>query len=215
MMEKIFAIGDIHGCLNKLEELMGKIPADRDGELLVFLGDYIDRGRDSREVVDFVISLNENFRSIVYLMGNHERMFLNFLEGLEEELYLYNGGRCTLRDYGIAITDSPAERKKKIPAAHMHFYQSLLPYYETEDYLFVHAGLLPGVELGKQKIDDLVWVRRDFIDSTDDFGKTVVFGHTPVKSPLIAKNKIGIDTGAVYGGQLTCVELPALKIYQV
>ena len=214
-MNKIFAIGDIHGCLDKLEELIGKIPAEPQKDQLVFLGDYIDRGKYSRDAVDFVISLKNIFRNIVYLMGNHERMFLNYLDGIEEELYLANGGRYTLQDYGIAGTDSPVERKKKIPGEHIRFYNSLLPYYESEKYLFVHAGLIPGLEPAKQKIDDLVWVRREFIDSPEDFGKIVVFGHTPVKRPLITNNKIGIDTGAVYGGQLTCVELPAVNIYQV
>ncbi len=213
-MEKIFAIGDIHGCLNKIEELIGKIPADRDEDLLVFLGDYIDRGQDSREVVDFVISLKKAFQTVICLMGNHERMFLNFLDGREEEMYLYNGGKCTLRNYGIDAIDSPEERKNKIPSEHMSFYQSLLPYYETKDYLFVHAGLMPGIEPGKQKSDDLVWVRHEFIDTDYDFGKIIVFGHTPAGRPLMGKNKIGIDTGAVYGGKLTCVELPVLKFYQ-
>lgn len=213
-MEKIFAIGDIHGCLNKLEELIGKIPADRGRDMLVFLGDYIDRGQDSRKVVDYAISLKKIFQTVIYLMGNHELMFLNFLDGLEEEMYLYNGGKYTLRDYGIDVTDSPAERKNNIPSEHTRFYQSLLPYYETEEYLFVHAGLMPGIEVTKQKIDDLVWVRREFIDTDYDFGKIIVFGHTPAGRPLMEKNKIGIDTGAVYGGKLTCVELPALKFYQ-
>ncbi len=213
-MNKIFAIGDIHGCLDKLEELIGKIPVDYQKDQLVFLGDYIDRGKDSREVVDFVISLKNKFSNIVYLMGNHEFMFLNFLDGAEEELYLANGGRYTLQDYDIVFADSPEERIKKVPARHLQFYQSLLPYYETEHYLFVHAGLMPGLEPAEQKIDDLVWVRREFIDSFYDFGKTVVFGHTRFGRPLIEKNKIGIDTGAVYGAQLTCIELPAKIIYQ-
>jgi len=213
-MNKIFAIGDIHGCLDKLEELIGKIPADPRKDRLVFLGDYIDRGTQSREVVDYVITLKHTYKNIIYLMGNHELMFLNYLEGIDEELYLANGGRQTLCDYGIAGTDSPDERKKKIPVKHLQFYQSLFPYYETENYLFVHAGLIPGLEPAKQKIDDLVWVRGDFIDSSDDFGKIVVFGHTRFGRPLIEKNKIGIDTGAVYGAQLTCIELPAKIIYQ-
>jgi serine/threonine protein phosphatase 1 len=213
-MQKIFAIGDIHGCLDKLEELIEKIPADSQKDQLVFLGDYIDRGKYSREVVDYVINLKNNFQNLIFLLGNHERMFLNYLEGIDEELYLYNGGRVTLLSYGIKSTDLPQERKKKIPAEHLSFFQSLMSYYETPDYLFVHAGLMPGIELDKQKIDDLVWVRWDFIDSSDDFGKIVVFGHTPARAPSIAKNKIGIDTGAVYGGKLTCLELPAIKFYQ-
>jgi len=213
-MQKIFAIGDIHGCLDKLEELIEKISADHQKDQLVFLGDYIDRGKYSREVVDYVINLKNDFQNLISLLGNHERMFLNYLEGIDEELYLYNGGRVTLLDYGIKSTDLPQERKKKIPGEHLRFFQSLLPYYATPDYLFVHAGLMPGIELDKQKIDDLVWVRWDFIDSSDDFGKIVIFGHTPARAPLIAKNKIGIDTGAVYGGKLTCLELPAIKFYQ-
>jgi len=213
-MNKIFAISDIHGCLDKLEELIGKIPADPQKDQLVFLGDYIDRGKYSRKVADYVISLKKIFQNIVYLMGNHELMFLHYLEGIDEELYLANGGRHTLLDYDIAGTDAPEERKNKIPVKHLQFYQSLFPYYETENYLFVHAGLIPGLEPSKQKIDDLVWVRRDFIDSADDFGKIVVFGHTPFGRPLIEKNKIGIDTGAVYGAQLTCIELPDKIIYQ-
>jgi serine/threonine protein phosphatase 1 len=213
-MNKIFAIGDIHGCLDKLEELIRKIPADPQKDQLIFLGDYIDRGKYSREVVDFVISLKNKFQNIIYLMGNHEFMFLNFLDGAEEELYLANGGRYTLLDYGIVFADSPEERKKKVPARHLQFYQSLLPYYETEHYLFVHAGLMPGLEPAKQKIDDLVWLRGDFVYSSYDFGKIVVFGHTRFGRPLIEKNKIGIDTGAVYGAKLTCVELPDKIIHQ-
>jgi len=95
-MNKIFAIGDIHGCLDKLEELIGKIPADPRKDRLVFLGDYIDRGTQSREVVDYVINLKHTYKNIFYLMGNHELMFLNYLEGIDEELYLANGGRYTL-----------------------------------------------------------------------------------------------------------------------
>jgi len=214
-MEKIFAIGDIHGCLDKLQELIEKIPADPRKDRLVFLGDYIDRGPCSREVVDFLIALGNRFSRCVFLLGNHEHMFLRYLDGVDEAVYLYNGGETTLRGYGIGSMESPPERKKKIPDNHLRFFQALLPHYETADYLFVHAGLMPGIELGKQKIEDLVWVRREFIDAPDDFGKIVVFGHTPFRRPLMEKNKIGIDTGAVYGAKLTCVALPDKIIYQV
>lgn len=121
----------------------------------------------------------------------------------------------TLNDYGISRLDTPRKRKAKIPADHLRFFESLLSYYETDQYIFVHAGLLPGLPLVAQSADDLQWIRREFIDSDYDFGKRVVFGHTPFSAPLVAVNKIGIDTGAVYGGKLTCVELPALKFYQV
>ena len=109
-----------------------------------------------------------------------------------------------------------AEGKKiNVPENHLEFFKSLLPYYETEDYIFVHAGLRPGISLEKQNIDDLTWIRYEFIRSTYDFGKIVVFGHTSLPETLIQPNKIGIDTGAVYGGYLTCVVLPETKIIQV
>lgn len=211
---KIFAIGDIHGCLDQLQRLRRKIPADPARDTLVLIGDYIDRGSQSRGVVDYVLGLRGAYAKLVCLCGNHESMLLNYLEGEEEELYLQNGGGATLRDYGIFLSDSPRVRKEKIPAEHLRFFESLPPYYETDQYLFVHAGLRPGVPVACQSAWDLQWIRREFIDSKGDFGKRVVFGHTHFSAPLVAENKIGIDTGAVYGGRLTCVELPALKFYQ-
>jgi len=214
-MNKIFAIGDIHGCLKKLEDLMALIAANPKRDKLVFIGDYIDRGNFSREVVNYIIGTKSKFKNVVCLLGNHEQMFLNYLEGMEEDLYLYNGGKYTLSDYDIQSSDPPDERKKKIPEAHLLFYRSLLPYHQTKDYIFAHAGLIPGVPLKKQATQDLLWVRYEFIDSDYNFNRRVIFGHTPMSNPLIMENKIGIDTGAVYGGKLTCLELPEVKIYQV
>jgi serine/threonine protein phosphatase 1 len=214
-MNKIFAIGDIHGCVQKLRELIGLIAANREKDTLVFIGDYIDRGNSNREAVDYVLQLKKEFKNNICLLGNHEQMFLNYLEGMDEETYLYNGGQSTLSDYGINLSDTTDERKEKVPEEHLLFYQSLLSYYQTKDYIFVHAGLIPKISIDKQTIDDLLWVRHKFIDSDYDFGRRVVFGHTPLSRPLIMENKIGIDTGAVYGGKLTCLELPALNIYQV
>lgn len=214
-MNKIFAIGDIHGCAQKLGELIGLIAANREKDTLIFIGDYIDRGSSNRDVVDYVLQLKKEFKNVVCLLGNHEQMLLSYLEGEDEEMYLYNGGKHTLSDYGITFSDTTGERKGKIPRAHLLFFQSLLPYHQTKDYIFVHAGLIPGISLDKQTIDDLIWVRYEFIDSNYDFGRQVIFGHTPMINPLIMENKIGIDTGAVYGGKLTCVELPEVKIYQV
>lgn len=214
-MNKMFAIGDIHGCLDQLRRLIRDIPADPAGDTMVFIGDYIDRGRESRGVVDYVLGLRGAYAKLVCLCGNHESMLLNYLEGVEEELYLQNGGGATLRAYGISLSDSPRVRKEKIPAEHMSFFESLLPYYETDQYLFVHAGLRPGIPLARQSVQDMQWIRQAFIDSGYDFGKRVVFGHTHFSAPLVAENKIGIDTGAVYGGRLTCAELPTLKFYQV
>jgi serine/threonine protein phosphatase 1 len=214
-MNKIFAIGDIHGCLNPLRALIKSLTADRQNDTLLFIGDYIDRGSSSPEVVDYVIGLSEEFRKVVYLLGNHEKMLLRYLDGIEKEMYLFNGGAATLLAYGLPCTAAPPDVKAKIPVDHLHFFRSLLPYYETEDYIFVHAGLAPGLALSEQSVHDLLWVRQDFIDSDYDFGKRVIFGHTPLAQPLIMPNKIGIDTGAVYGGRLTCLELPVLKIHQV
>lgn len=213
-MNKIFAIGDIHGCLEKLRELMDKTGIDYTRDTLVFIGDYIDRGSFSKEVVDYILRLRSKYENIICLLGNHEQMFLRYLEGIDEDLYLSNGGVNTLRSYEILLSDNAEKRKSKIPAAHRQFFESLSLYYETDEYIFVHAGLRPGLPLSDQEPHDLLWIRYEFMESGQNFGKTVVFGHTPLMSPLIDKNKIGIDTGAVYGGKLTCVELPQVKIYQ-
>ena len=214
-MNKIFAIGDIHGCLGKLQSLIQNINADPEKDTIVFIGDYIDRGSAPREVVDYVIKLKAEYKNVVCLLGNHEYMFLRYLDGLDEEMYLCNGGSATLLAYAISLSETPRKRKAKIPREHLKFFESLLPHYETDNYIFVHAGLKPGLILSQQTIHNLLWVRHEFIDTDYDFGKMIVFGHTHLSYPLIMPNKIGIDTGAVYGGKLTCVEFPAVKIYQV
>lgn len=214
-MNKIFAIGDIHGCFDKLQRLILEIKADPANDTLVFIGDYIDRVDGGRDVVDYILKLKKTFQNVICLRGNHESMLLRFLDGVEDDIYLANGGFATLKAYGISRSDAPKVRKKKIPPDHLKFFKSLLPYYETDQFIFVHAGLIPGRELNEQSLYDMQWIRQTFIDSDDDFGKQVVFGHTHFSEPLVEDNKIGIDTGAVYGGRLTCVELPALKFYQV
>ncbi|HNZ10608.1 MAG TPA: metallophosphoesterase family protein [Smithellaceae bacterium] len=214
-MNKIFAIGDIHGCFDKLQRLILEIKADPANDTLVFIGDYIDRVDGGRDVVDYILKLKKTFQNVICLRGNHESMLLRFLDGVEDDIYLANGGFATLKAYGISRSDTPKVRKKKIPPDHLKFFKSLLPYYETDQFIFVHAGLIPGRELNEQSLYDMQWIRQTFIDSDDDFGKQVVFGHTHFSEPLVEDNKIGIDTGAVYGGRLTCVELPALKFYQV
>jgi serine/threonine protein phosphatase 1 len=214
MKGRLLAIGDIHGCNRKLKQLLDRIKIDPHADSLVFIGDYLDRGPEVRGVVDTLCDLKEDCRNVICLRGNHEDMFLNYyLEGQDEELFLYNGGLSTLSSYGLTLTDARAGAG--FPENHLRFFTSLPLFYETQEYLFVHAGLRPGRPLAAQSPDDLLWIRREFIDSEYDFGKTVVFGHTPLYEPLIEKNKIGIDTGAVYGGSLTCIELPSLKIYQV
>jgi len=209
--EKFFAIGDIHGNLSHLERLMEEIKPvlDPQQDTLVFLGDYIDRGPDSKGVVDFILQLREDLPQVVCLKGNHEAMFLDWvLKGENYDLYLYNGGGSTIRSYS-------QEGEFKLPQAHLDFFDSLLLYYETEHYIFVHAGLRGGIPLAEQNPHDLIWIRDEFILSPHDFGKIVIFGHTPLQRVFKAPNKIGIDTGAVYGGTLTCLELPAQRFYSV
>ena len=198
-----YVVGDIHACLKPLQRLLAKIDPEPDEEV-VFIGDYIDRGPHAREVVDYLLSLP--FRS-VFLMGNHEQMLLDFLAGQNEELFLLNGGSATMRSYG---GDSD-----NIPAAHLHFFRKLLPTYETPDYLFVHAGIRPMVPLEQQDPKDLIWIRQEFYQFVGKFPKPVVFGHTPLKQVMLADDRIGVDTGCVYGGKLTCVKLPQREVIQV
>jgi serine/threonine protein phosphatase 1 len=211
-MERIFAIGDIHGCFDKLIALMDLIDADLERDTLVFIGDYIDRGNRSQEVVDYLIDLSGRAGNVVFLKGNHELMLEQYLNGTNPFGFLANGGLATLDSY--AIEGSP-DQSNSIPAAHLAFFSNLRLYYETDQYIFVHAGLKPDVPLKEQNEWDMLWIREEFIYSDFDFGKRVIFGHTPFQKPVVFDNKIGIDTGAVYGNKLTCVELPAEKFYSV
>ncbi len=207
-MGKIFAVGDIHGCDLQLQELMKKLEIDYHEDTLVFVGDYIDRGDGSYNVVDYLAKLRKQHDNIVFLKGNHEEMLFNYLSGQDEITFLFNGGDKTLKQY----TDENGDLA--IPQDHLDFFNCLQLYYETDDYIFVHAGLRDGVPLEQQKPDDLLWIRKSFINSDYDFGKTVIFGHTPFPEIMIQDNKIGIDTGAVYGYMLTCVELPDMVFHQ-
>jgi serine/threonine protein phosphatase 1 len=208
--KRIFAIGDIHGYIGKLRELMDKIQPDPEQDQLVFLGDYIDRGPNAREVIDYILQIKKRFPNSVFLIGNHEFMFLEYLTYRKDPwTFLLNGGVETVHSYELT-GDNPEDR---MPADHLAFLNGLRPYYETDDYIFVHAGLRDGVPLQEQTLDDLLWIRREFINSTHDYGKLVIFGHTPFPKPLVQPNKIGIDTGAGYGGMLTCIELPSRIFY--
>jgi serine/threonine protein phosphatase 1 len=208
MSADIYAIGDIHGHLDALERLMEQIKPDLEKDQLVFMGDYIDRGPNSKGVVDYVLRLKNSAPpdKVICLKGNHEAMLLNFLQGQEVELFMFNGGLSTIRDYWGR--DWERLEKLVLPPDHQRFHQELRLYYETPDYIFVHGGLRPGAPLEEQGEEDLLWIRGDFIASMDDFGRKVIFGHTPFRQPLMLPNKIGIDTGAAYGNVLTCLKLP-------
>jgi serine/threonine protein phosphatase 1 len=209
-MDRIYAIGDIHGCHDRLLALMERIDIDWATDTLVFLGDYLDRGPRSFEVIDFLIDLKARHPRTVFLKGNHEAMFLDFLKGRETLAYIYNGGQQTLDSY---FRHNHQGHQLSIPKEHLDFLNSLVLCHVTEAYIFVHAGLRVGVPVEKQAEEDLLWIREPFIESRHDFGKTVVFGHTPLPEPLVTPEKIGIDTGAVYGRQLTCVRLPDMTFF--
>ncbi len=205
-MRNIFAIGDIHGCYDRLLILIDKIDIDFKQDTLVFLGDYIDRGPDSFEVIEYLIDLKENYPNIIFLKGNHEELLEKYISGPDRLTYLVNGGHTTVKSY-------MKHNSEIIPESHLEFFKSLRLFYETEDYIFVHAGLRDKIPLYMQKSDDLLWIRGNFIQSDYYFGKRVIFGHTPFPEPLVHQDKIGIDTGAVYGNKLTCVKLPEIKFY--
>ncbi len=208
--QRIFAVGDIHGCYEKLCALMDKIPIDMARDQLLFIGDYIDRGRSSIEVLDYLIDLENRSPGIIFLRGNHEDMLQKYLDGSDRFTYLLNSGQQTLDAY---LNNRDTSEDYPVPSAHLEFLSALRLYYQTEDYIFVHAGLRDNVSLESQKETDLLWIRDEFIYSDYDFGKRVIFGHTPFKEPLVQTNKIGIDTGAVYGNRLTCVQLPEMEFF--
>ena len=210
--ENTFIIGDIHGCLDLLKRLMDKIPWNCQKDRLIFLGDYLDRGDDPKGVIDYLIDISHTSDRVQCIMGNHESVFLDFLNGADMWTFLSNGGGTTLRSYRGLRTGEDAHI---IPAEHVTFLRSLKPWIELEDYYVVHAGFQPGVDVRSQSFQDLIWIREPFLFSEYDFGKPVIFGHTPFSEPFIMDNKIGLDTGAVFGNKLTCLELPARRFYSV
>jgi serine/threonine protein phosphatase 1 len=213
---KIFAIGDIHGKIYKLRRLVDRLYMD-DTSLLIFLGDYIDRGGHSFEVIEYLIELSKRYNCI-FVKGNHEEMFMDFMSGINETMFTGNGGHKTIESYekhGYDINLYTYYIDRELPKSHIKFYQGLKNYYQTEDYIFIHAGLLDDLPLEKQPVETLLWERYDFINSDFDWGKKVIFGHTPNKEILKMHNKICIDTGAYYeDGKLTCIILPEESFVQ-
>lgn len=205
----LFAIGDIHGCLLSLEGLLAKLPVAWGVDYLVFLGDYIDRGPDSRKVLELIRELKETYPERVFpLKGNHEWLFERYLKGLDVEVFLYNGGSATLRNY-------LEEGVLKIPQEDITFLQGLPLYLETSTYIFVHAGLHPEKPLALQTEEDLLWIRQRFYHFKGRFPKKVIFGHTPFPEVFLLEDRIGLDTGCVYGGRLSAIRLPEEEIFQI
>lgn len=219
----VYAVGDVHGRLDLLEQLLDLIDGDAeasgtDRRTLVFLGDYVDRGPNSRGVVERLIGDLPRGFDAHFLKGNHEAILLDFLaEPWRLDHWLQNGGEETMRSYGVdteglaSLDASPATWRdafaQALPEAHLRFFRNLLLSVSFGDYLFVHAGVRPGVPLGAQSEADLVWIRAPFLNHAESFGKVVVHGHTPGQEPVTRPNRVGIDTGAVFTGRLTALRL--------
>lgn len=238
---KTWCIGDIHGCYRELMALYkkllkaGLVP---ENDIVVFLGDYSDRGPDSKKVISQLIKWHKQYPHWVFLYGNHEDIFLNWYYGKQNyqedaqwSCFLYNGGKETLKSYGLS------EPVRKFPKSHIEFITTVPKLlYETDKYIFVHGGLIPETSIENIRmllkneveretiLQALIWARDEFINSEYDWNKKVIFGHTPASKaywgtfgqPIIMKNKIGID-GAVcsskLGSNLIAIELPEEKFY--
>ena len=219
---RIYAIGDIHGRADLLAEVYEMIRQDDaaadDGKtkVIVHLGDYVDRGQQSREVVEMLTAPADGIESVC-LKGNHEDLMLAFLDGEEiGRMWLHNGGNATLASYGVPMTDyagddMPVQARQalaeNLPADHNAFLRGLKLMHLEGDYLFVHAGVRPGVDLARQDDGDLMWIRDEFLNATDDHGKIIVHGHSIRPEVELMPNRIGIDTGAFRSGRLTCLVL--------
>ena len=212
---RIYAIGDIHGCVDRLTALHTIIQQDIANHavvetLLIHLGDYVDRGPDSAGVLELLAgTIAPAVNRRVDLQGNHEVMMLSALSGDEGAavIWLDNGGDATLHSYGVNAGTDPEGWAAIIPAPHRHWISTRQITHREGGYLFVHAGIRPGRKIHRQSPDDLLWIREPFLSSTASHPFVIVHGHTPAAAPEIRANRIGIDTGAVMGGALTCLVL--------
>jgi serine/threonine protein phosphatase 1 len=209
---RIFAVGDVHGCADELRALLQQLPVDRDSTV-VFVGDYIDRGPNSRGVVDTVLELGE-YCNTVCLLGNHELMLREFLDGSDPvrvARFVYNGGSSTLASY------ADDEGRYVFPPEHIEFFQSLKYYHVDGEYCFVHAGL--PVDVDQIDLDlhgeEMVWMRRKGGDADPELSKIVVHGHSTSYEVEITPRRIGLDTACVFGRKLSAIDLETKKVYQV
>ena len=217
---RIYAIGDIHGCADRLAAMHARIaedatawPAER--VTLIHLGDYVDRGPDSAAVLHRLLAAPPvPDAEVVNLLGNHEVMMLDACDPRAHPgampFWLENGGAATLASYG-ADPEQP-EAHGAVPEEHLDLLRRCALQFEAGDYLFVHAGVRPGVPLDHQDPFDLVWIREPFLSFDGDLPQVVVHGHTPAAAPVIRPHRIGIDTGACFGGELTCLVLEGHRL---
>ena len=227
--DRVYAIGDVHGYLDKLRAVHASIERDlaerpAASHAVVHIGDYVDRGPESRGVIDHLIAGADRGAPWINLMGNHDRMMLRFVErpgGRDPRndpryFWLHNrvGGAATLRSYGIKIDDDATEEDGAVlhdvtalavKERHVAFLRGLKTSWLWRGVFFAHAGVKPGVPLADQDADDLLWIRDEFLWNETDHGALIVHGHTPVDRVEDHGNRIAIDTGAGYGGPLSCV----------
>ncbi|MCU0803412.1 MAG: serine/threonine protein phosphatase [Rhodobacteraceae bacterium] len=227
-----YAIGDIHGQLEKLQlahALVAEDMARHGAAPVVHLGDLVDRGPDSRGVIDYLMAGQADGREWVVLKGNHDRMFTGFLATEAHHdprlnaalswLHPRLGGGATLASYGVAnAADRPiapvyAEAVEAVPAAHREWLDGLPVMHRLGEVVFVHAGIRPGVPLESQTEDDLVWIREPFLSDTSDHGALIVHGHTVVDRPMHYGNRVNIDTAAGYGGPVTAIAVAGRDVF--
>lgn len=215
---RVYAVGDIHGCDALLDRLLDMIAADSAGGAphFIFLGDYVDRGPGSKAVIDRLLKLKQRDPRAVFLKGNHEQGMLDFMSNPRRyEEWLHWGGDKTLESYGVDniwrkdVEFLGRELEDRLPGGHLDFLKSLDLWKALGDYVFVHAGLKPGIPLDDQKEEDCLWIRGEFHNAAAEKrpDKVVVHGHHPVKKPLDAGWRIDVDTGAVWSDALTAVVL--------
>jgi serine/threonine protein phosphatase 1 len=221
---RVYAIGDVHGCDELLAEAHAKIAADLAARpvadhRIIHIGDYGDRGRDTAAVIERLADLTLSDPHVLCLRGNHDDMLLDFLADPDGKgaSFLANGGEATLVSYGVRVgllalfigdhADLARRLAETMPAHHRAFIAALPLSARFGDFFFCHAGIRPGVPLDRQSPRDLVWIRDEFLFSGVDHGVVVIHGHTPVDEPEVLPNRIDIDTGAVFGGRLTCLVL--------
>ena len=217
---RVYAVGDVHGFREPLRRLLGKIfsePAARHCKTdIVFVGDYIDRGPDSRGVIELLLALPDTVTA-QFIRGNHEQALLDFLgDPSSYRVWQGFGADETLLSYGVpppdpssisALTEARNRFAAALPASHRKFFASLLPSVTIGDYHFVHAGIRPRVPLSRQSDHDLMWIREEFLMSEEKHGKVIVHGHTPYPEPVQRPNRIGVDTGVYLTGRLTALFL--------
>jgi serine/threonine protein phosphatase 1 len=199
-------ISDIHGCYNEFRQLLKKVNYNPQRDQLILLGDYIDRGYNSYKTVKYIQTLQTKYNNIIALKGNHEDLLIQAINNhssLNYYNWIINGGSDTKNSYNYNNKDIITD---------INWFKSLPALYQTDKYIFVHAGLKPRIKLKKQNEKDLLWIRDEFIYSKNNFGKTIVFGHTPVNlidrnssNIIMFNNKIAIDTGCCFNGKLSCL----------